>query len=143
MICCCHRFCGFCELWRPWTVRVALMGSVKGVPAVSLTTMAATQSNIFPMIVGEALWLIASGLIFALPLAYWGKRVAASLLRDIPRRNYLSLFFGTGIVVAVALLAPICARARHVWIPQKPCVTSNCPRLFPFLLGKTEYLDAN
>jgi predicted permease len=71
--------------------------------------LGATQRSIFGMVVGEALWLIGSGLVLAVPLAYWGRRLAAGLIRDFQPGNYTATIFGAGIIIAAALFA--------AWLP--------------------------
>jgi predicted permease len=71
--------------------------------------LGATQRSIFRMVVGEALWLIVSGLALAVPLAYWGRRLAVGLIRDFQPGNYAGAILGPAIVLAVALFA--------AWLP--------------------------
>jgi predicted permease len=71
--------------------------------------LGATQRSIFRMVVGEALWLIVSGLALAIPLAYWGRRLAVGLIRDFQPGNHAATILGAAIVIAVALLA--------AWLP--------------------------
>ena len=43
-----------------------------------------------------------TGLCVGVPLAFWGKRFAASLVQDLPNIGALSVIFGATAMIAVA-----------------------------------------
>jgi predicted permease len=67
--------------------------------------LGATQSNVFRMVLGEALLLSCGGLLFGVPIAYWSKRFAGSLITDLPVMSAYPLAFGAATTIAVALVA--------------------------------------
>lgn len=67
--------------------------------------LGATQSTMSRMVMGEALAMSCGGLLLGIPLAYWGKRFAASLIPDLPVESAFPIAFGAVVMIALALLA--------------------------------------
>ena len=56
-------------------------------------------------VLGEALRMSCGGFLIGVPLAYWGQRLAASLIPDLPVKNAFPIAFGAVTMIALALLA--------------------------------------
>lgn len=67
--------------------------------------LGATQAAISRMVLGEALGMTCGGLLIGVPVAYWGKRVAANLIQDLPVQSAFPVALGAGMMIAAALLA--------------------------------------
>jgi predicted permease len=67
--------------------------------------LGATQNAVIRMVFGDALAMLSAGLGIGVPLAFWGRRVAGSLMPDLPATSGVSIIFGTVAMVVVALLA--------------------------------------
>ena len=67
--------------------------------------LGAASADVMRIVVGDALWMVCAGLAAGVPLAFWGKRVAASLIPDLPVANRLPLVIGSAIMIAVGLVA--------------------------------------
>jgi putative ABC transport system permease protein len=67
--------------------------------------LGATQHLVFRMVLTEALTLSCGGLLFGVPITYWGKRIAGRLIQDLPAASSVPLIFGAATTIAVALLA--------------------------------------
>ncbi len=72
----------------------------------------ATRSNIIRMVLGEALEMVCAGIAVGVPIAFWSKSFAASLIQDLPVESVAPIATGTAAMVAVALLAAYMP-ARH------------------------------
>jgi ABC-type antimicrobial peptide transport system permease subunit len=57
------------------------------------------------MVLGEALGMSCGGLLIGVPLAYWGQRLAAGLIPDLPVESAFPIAFGAATMIALALLA--------------------------------------
>ena len=53
----------------------------------------------------DALLAVCAGLAIGAPLALWGKRVAASLIPDLPVASPLPIVVAAAIMIAVGLIA--------------------------------------
>jgi predicted permease len=71
--------------------------------------LGATGTDVMGMVLRDALWMVCAGFVVGAPLAFWGKRVAARLIPDLPVASPLPIILGVGIMIAVALLA--------AWLP--------------------------
>ena len=49
--------------------------------------------------------MVCAGLAIGAPVAFWGKRLAASLIQDLPAGSSIPIIFGAAAMVAVAVLA--------------------------------------
>jgi putative ABC transport system permease protein len=67
--------------------------------------LGATRSDVTRMVLRDALGLLAAGLAIGAPIAFWSKRFAASLIRDLPVDSGMSIAFGALTLIVVALLA--------------------------------------
>jgi len=78
--------------------------------------LGATRSDVTWMVVRDALTMVCAGLAVGVPLAIWGKRLAASLIADLPMTNALPVALAVIILIAFALLAAYipARRAAHV-----------------------------
>ena len=67
--------------------------------------LGATDKAIFRMVIWDALVMTCGGVAGGVPLAYWAKRLAASLVADTPAVDAFTVVFGAAMMVAAALLA--------------------------------------
>jgi putative ABC transport system permease protein len=67
--------------------------------------LGATLGGVMRMILRDALWMVCAGLVIGAPLAFWGKSVAASLIRDLPAKSPVSIVFGGAVMVALGLVS--------------------------------------
>jgi predicted permease len=67
--------------------------------------LGATSSKVTRMILREALGTVCAGLIIGIPLAFWGKRFAATLIAVLPAASVTPIVFGSVGMIALALLA--------------------------------------
>jgi predicted permease len=67
--------------------------------------LGATQRAMSTMVLGEALRISCVGLLIGVPIAYWGKRFATSLIPDLAMKSAFPIAFGAVMMIALALLA--------------------------------------
>jgi predicted permease len=67
--------------------------------------LGATRSNVIRMVLGDALVMVCAGLLIGAPLAFWGKRIAMSLIQDLSDKNSISIILGAAAMLAIAVLA--------------------------------------
>jgi predicted permease len=67
--------------------------------------LGAAGSDVMRMVLRDALWMVCAGLAVGAPLAFWGKRVAASLIPDLPVASPLPIAVAAAIMIAVGLIA--------------------------------------
>jgi len=67
--------------------------------------LGAERGDVVQMVLREALELVCAGLAIGAPLAFWGKSLAASLVKDLPVKSVIPIAFGVVVMIAVALLA--------------------------------------
>jgi ABC-type antimicrobial peptide transport system permease subunit len=67
--------------------------------------LGATQAAISWTVLREALGMTCGGLLIGVPIAYWGKSFAASLIQDLPLKSAFPIVFGAVAMIAVAVLA--------------------------------------
>ena len=53
----------------------------------------------------DALWMVIAGLAIGTPLAFWGKRIAAGLIPDLPVANQLPIVVAAAVMITVGLIA--------------------------------------
>jgi ABC-type antimicrobial peptide transport system permease subunit len=57
------------------------------------------------MVLGAALRMAIAGLALGLPVAVWGKNIAAHVIEDLPLGSPVPIAFGVVAILAVALIA--------------------------------------
>jgi predicted permease len=67
--------------------------------------LGATGTDVVRIALRGALWMVCSGLAIGAPLAYWGNRVAASLIPDLPVASPLPIIAAVAIMIAAGLIA--------------------------------------
>jgi putative ABC transport system permease protein len=67
--------------------------------------LGAEGTDVMSIVVRDALWMVIAGLAIGAPLAYWGKRIAASLIPDLPIANHLPIVIAAAMMIAVGLIA--------------------------------------
>jgi predicted permease len=67
--------------------------------------LGATRSNVMRMVLRDALWTVCAGLALGVPLAFWAKSVAASLIHDLPATSPGSIVFGGAVMIVLGLVA--------------------------------------
>jgi predicted lysophospholipase L1 biosynthesis ABC-type transport system permease subunit len=67
--------------------------------------LGATSGKVTRMVLREALGMVCAGLIIGVPLAFWGKRFAATLIADLPAVSVAPIVFGSAGMIVLALLA--------------------------------------
>jgi putative ABC transport system permease protein len=78
--------------------------------------LGAEQTDVVRIVLRDAVWMICAGLAIGAPLAYWGKRIAASLIPGLPTAGALPIIVAAAIMIAVGLIAGYlpARRAMHV-----------------------------
>lgn len=67
--------------------------------------LGATSGGVIRMILKEGLIIVAVGLVLGVPMAIWGRAMAATVIHDLTAQTAASLAWGAAAIVAVALLA--------------------------------------
>jgi predicted permease len=67
--------------------------------------LGATRSSVLRMVLGDALLMVFAGLAIGAFTTLWGKRLAASLIADLPLKSATPLVFGVLAMIAIALFA--------------------------------------
>jgi predicted permease len=67
--------------------------------------LGADRSDVMRMVLRDAAWMVSTGVAAGAPLAFWGKRVAASLIADLPAKSAVPMILGGLGTIAVALVA--------------------------------------
>ena len=67
--------------------------------------LGATREAVSRMVLGEALGMSCGGLLIGVCIAYLGRRLAASLIQDLPVGNGLPIMFGAAMMIAITLVA--------------------------------------
>ena len=67
--------------------------------------LGAKSADVMRIVVRDALGMLCAGLAIGAPLAFWGKRIAASLIPDLPVASQLPIVVATVIMIAVGLIA--------------------------------------
>ena len=78
--------------------------------------LGATRSDVMRIALYDALWMVCAGLALGAPLAFWGKRIAASLIPGLSVASPLPIVVAAAIMIAVGLIAayPPARRAMKV-----------------------------
>ena len=75
--------------------------------------LGAAGIDVLRMVLRDALWMVCAGLAIGAPLAFWGKRVAAGLIPDLPVGSILPFVVAAAMMIAVGLISG-CLPARAV-----------------------------
>ena len=67
--------------------------------------LGAAGIDVMRIVLRDALWMVCAGLAIGAPLAFWGERVAASLIPDLPVASALPIVVAAAIMIAVGLVA--------------------------------------
>ncbi len=67
--------------------------------------LGAARTDVMRVVLRDALWMVCAGFAIGAPLAFWGKRVAASLIPDLPVASPLPIVVAAAIMIAVGLIA--------------------------------------
>ena len=67
--------------------------------------LGAAGTDVMRIVLRDVLWMVCAGLAIGAPLAFWGKRVAASLVPDLPVAGPLPIVVAAAIMIAVGLIA--------------------------------------
>jgi len=78
--------------------------------------LGATGGDVTRMVLKSALWLVCAGLVIGAPIAVWSKRVAASMVENLPADSLFPIVVGAVATIGVALVAAYvpARRATHV-----------------------------
>ncbi|MGC2333093.1 MAG: ABC transporter permease [Candidatus Acidiferrales bacterium] len=64
-----------------------------------------SRSDVMRTVLGEALWMVCTGLAIGAPLAFWGERLATSVIPNLSAQSALPVIAGGLAMTLVALLA--------------------------------------
>ena len=67
--------------------------------------LGAARTDVMSIVLRDALWMVCAGFTIGAPLAFWGKRVAASLIPDLPVTSPLPIVVALATMIAVGLIA--------------------------------------
>ena len=67
--------------------------------------LGAARADVMRIVLRDGLWMVCAGLAIGVPLAFWGKRVAASLIPDLPVASLLPIVVAIAMIIAVGLIA--------------------------------------
>ena len=67
--------------------------------------LGATRLDVTRMVLGDALRMVAAGLVLGVPAAFWGRRLAASLVEGLTAGIAAPVAIGAAALLAVALIA--------------------------------------
>jgi putative ABC transport system permease protein len=67
--------------------------------------LGAADTDVMRIVLRDALWMVCIGLAIGVPLAYWGKRIAAHIIPDLPIAGPLPILIATAAMLAVGLIA--------------------------------------
>ena len=67
--------------------------------------LGAAGTDVIRIVLRDGLWMVCAGLAIGAPLAFWGIRVATSLIPDLPVASPLPIVVAAAIMIAVGLLA--------------------------------------
>jgi predicted permease len=78
--------------------------------------LGAASMDVMRLVLRDALWMVGAGLAIGIPLAFWGKRLAASLIPDLPTASTIPILLAAATMIAVGLIAAYlpARRAMHV-----------------------------
>ena len=76
--------------------------------------LGAGGTEVMRIVLRDALWMVCAGLAIGAPLAFWGKRVAASLIPDLPVASPLPILVAAAIMIVVGLIAAYLPARRAI-----------------------------
>ncbi len=76
--------------------------------------LGATGVDVMRMVLRDALLMVCAGLAFGAPLAFWGNRVAVSLIPDLPVGSPLPFVVAAATMIAVGLIAAYLPARRAI-----------------------------
>jgi predicted permease len=76
--------------------------------------LGAAPTDVVHIVFRDVLWMVGAGLVIGAPFAFWGQRVASSVIPDLPTASYLSIVVGAAVMIAVGLVAAYLPARRAV-----------------------------
>ena len=78
--------------------------------------LGASRRDVARMVLGDAMRMVLAGVAIGVPIAFWGRTFAASLIQNRSVGGAIPIVFGMGGIIAVGLLASYipARRATHV-----------------------------
>jgi putative ABC transport system permease protein len=67
--------------------------------------LGAAAGDVTHLVLNRALWLVCAGLAIGAPIAFWSKRIAASMVENLPADSLLPILTAVVILIGVALFA--------------------------------------
>jgi predicted permease len=67
--------------------------------------LGATRGAVSGMVLREALAMSGAGLLIGAIVAYWARRIAGSLIQDLPVDSAFPIVFGAAVMIAITLVA--------------------------------------
>jgi predicted permease len=67
--------------------------------------LGAEGADVMCMMLRDTLWMVCAGLAVGAPLAFWGERIAASLIPGLPVARALPIVVAAAVMIVVGLLA--------------------------------------
>jgi predicted permease len=67
--------------------------------------LGAAGTDVMRLVLRDTLWMVCAGLVFGAPLALWGRRIAASIIPDLPVGSPLPFLVAAVTMIAVGLIA--------------------------------------
>jgi predicted permease len=86
--------------------------------------LGASRGSVARMVLRDALGMVSAGLAIGVPIAFWARSLAASLIEDLPVKSAVPLVFGAVGVIAVGLLASYIPARRATKVD--PMVALRC-----------------
>jgi predicted lysophospholipase L1 biosynthesis ABC-type transport system permease subunit len=74
--------------------------------------LGATRTGVTAMVLGDALGTIGSGLAIGVPLAFWVKRIAGSVVPDLPAQGIAPIALGAATMIGLGLVAALLPARR-------------------------------
>ena len=67
--------------------------------------LGATPANVTRIVVADALGMVCAGLVIGIPIAIWARRIAASVIEDLPLDSSIPIVVGGVAMIVIGLLA--------------------------------------
>ena len=91
--------------------------------------LGATGSDVTWLVLRDSLVTVIAGLVLGLPMAVWGRSLAATLVQDLPVRTAVPFAFATVGIIAVAFLASYVPARRAARVDPLDAVRPRIGRL--------------
>ena len=101
--------------------------------------LGAAGTDVMRTVLRDALWMVCAGLAIGAPLAFWGKRVAASLIPDLPVASPLAIVVGAAIMIAVGLIAAYLPARRAMRVDPMVALVTN--RIWLLVVDRGTYVS--